>query len=70
MPRAREVGGVVEETLPKQLYRVRCDDGRNVTASFGGIARQVTVKVSRGDRVVVEVSPLDPTRGRIKSRIG
>lgn len=56
------------EALPKALYRVRCDDGQLVTASLGGVARQVTVKVIPGDRVVVEISPLDPTRGRIKTR--
>jgi len=58
----------VIEALPKALYRVRCDDGQVVTVSLGGIARQVTVKVIPGDRVVVEISPLDPTRGRIKTR--
>lgn len=56
------------EALPKALFRVRCDDGQIVTASLGGVARQVTVKVIPGDRVVVEISPLDPSRGRIKTR--
>jgi translation initiation factor IF-1 len=64
----RESEGTVEKALPKGLYRVRCDDGQVVTASLGGIPRQVTVKVIPGDRVVVEISPLDPTRGRIKTR--
>jgi len=68
LPQGREVEGVVAKALPKLLYEVRCDDGRVVTASFGGLARQVTVKISPGDRVVVEVSPVDPTRGRIKAR--
>jgi translation initiation factor IF-1 len=65
---ARESEGTVVDALPKALYRVRCDDGHIVTASLGGVARQVTVKVIPGDRVVVEISPLDPTRGRIKAR--
>jgi translation initiation factor IF-1 len=60
--------GTVEKALPKGLLRVRCDDGRIVIASLGGVARQVTVKVIPGDRVVLEISPLDPSRGRIKSR--
>jgi len=65
---ARESEGTVTEALPKALFRVRCDDGQLVTVSLGGIARQVTVKVIPGDRVVIEISPLDPTRGRIKAR--
>jgi translation initiation factor IF-1 len=46
-----------------------CDDGQIITASLGGVARQVTVKVIPGDRVLIEVSALDPTRGRIRARI-
>jgi translation initiation factor IF-1 len=64
----REIEGTVELALPKGLFRVRCDDGAIVTASLGGVARQVTVKVIPGDRVVLEISALDPTRGRIKAR--
>ena len=64
----RETEGTVERALPKGLFLVRCDDGHPVTASLGGVARQVTVKIIPGDRVVLEISALDPTRGRIKSR--
>jgi translation initiation factor IF-1 len=45
------------------------DDGRVVTASLGGVARQVLVKVIPGDRVVLEVSTLDPSRGRIIGKV-
>ena len=69
MVAGRETQGTVEKALPKGLFRVRCDDGAIVTASLGGIARQVTVKVIPGDRVVLEVSALDPSRGRIKTRM-
>lgn len=65
----RELEGTVERALPKGLFRVRCDGGRVVTASLGGVARQVTVKVIPGDRVRLELSAFDPTRGRIKDRI-
>lgn len=68
MAPSREIEGTVEKALPKGLFRVRCDDGQLITASLGGVARQVTVKVIPGDRVVLEVSALDPTRGRIKAR--
>jgi translation initiation factor IF-1 len=64
----RETEGTVERALPKGLFRVVCDDGQIITASLGGVPRQVTVKVIPGDRVMLEVSALDPTRGRIISR--
>ncbi|MFT3926320.1 MAG: translation initiation factor IF-1 [Myxococcales bacterium] len=69
MSAGREIEGTVELALPKGLYRVRCDDGSNIVASLGGVARQVTVKIIPGDRVLLEISAFDPTRARIKSRI-
>jgi len=64
----RRVEGVVEEALPRGLYRIRTDDGRAVTATLGAEARRVTVRVMPGDRVMVSLSPYDPTRGRIESK--
>lgn len=69
MAPGRETEGTVDRALPKGLFRVRCDDGQIVTASLGGVARQVTVKIIPGDRVVLEISALDPTRGRVKARL-
>lgn len=68
MSAGRETQGTVEEALPGALYRVRCDEGDLITASLGGNARRVLVKVIPGDRVVLEVSALDPTRGRITGK--
>jgi translation initiation factor IF-1 len=65
----REVEGVVEEVLPSGLYRVGLQSGDKITVSIGGVARQTTVRVIPGDRVLIEVSELDPTRGKIKSRL-
>jgi translation initiation factor IF-1 len=67
--RSREVEGVVEAALPQDMYRVSLKSGEKVTASIGGTARQTTVRVIPGDRVLIEVSPLDPTRGKIKNRL-
>jgi translation initiation factor IF-1 len=64
-----EVKGVVEAALPQGLYRVKCDDGKTRTVALTGIPKQTVVRVIPGDRVIVEVSPIDPTRGRIKVRI-
>ncbi len=69
MSPSRETEGTVEQALPKGLYRVRCDDGQIVVASLGGVARQVTVKIIPGDRVVLDVSTLDPARARIRARL-
>jgi translation initiation factor IF-1 len=65
----REVEGVVEEVLPSGLYRVGLQSGDKITVSIGGVARQTTVRVIPGDRVLIEVSELDPSRGKIKSRL-
>jgi translation initiation factor IF-1 len=63
------VKGVVESALPQGLYRVKCEDAHTRTVALIGIPKQTIVRVIPGDRVLVEVSPLDPTRGRIKDRI-
>jgi translation initiation factor IF-1 len=70
MTAAREAEGVVEEALPQAMFRVGLKSGEKITASLGGVARQTTVRVIPGDRVMVEISPLDPTRGKIKQRLG
>jgi translation initiation factor IF-1 len=69
MPHVANVQGVIERALPQGLYRVKCDDGSVRTAALTGIPKQTIVRVIPGDRVILEVSELDPTRGRIKSRI-
>ncbi|NOY89730.1 MAG: translation initiation factor IF-1 [Deltaproteobacteria bacterium] len=51
--------------MPRGLYRVRLDDGRIVTATIGRELRRVLVRITPGDRVLVEPSEVDPTRGRI-----
>jgi translation initiation factor IF-1 len=62
------VAGVIEAVLPRELYRVRLDGGGTVTASVGREAKQVLVKLLPGDHVVLELSPFDPNRARIKAR--
>ena len=64
----QEVQGVVERTLPQGLYRVKCDDGNIRTVALTGIPKQTLVRVIPGDKVIIEVSDLDPSRGRIKAR--
>jgi len=65
-PGARaEVAGVVVEQLPSALYRVRLDDGPQVTAHIADRIDRNFIRVLVGDRVRVELSPVDFGRGRI-----
>lgn len=63
------VEGVIESTEPRGLFRVKTDDGHMVTASISTQAKRVTVKFLPGDRVSIEVSAIDPSRGRITKRL-
>ena len=63
-PGIREVEGVVVAQLPSALYRVDVS-GREVTAHLSGDPRRNFIRVLVGDRVVVELTPRDLSRGRI-----
>ena len=69
MTESKTTRGTIETVLPRALYRVRLDDGEEITASVSAKARQVTVKLLPGDGVMVQVSPFDPTRGRIEEKL-
>jgi translation initiation factor IF-1 len=69
MTEAKTARGTIEAVLPRALYRVRLDDGEEITVSVSAKARQVTVKLIPGDGVMVEISAYDPTRGRIRERL-
>lgn len=59
------LGGVVEEQLPNALYRVKLDDGRVIRCNVSGPEKLRLVRLLSGDSVHVELSRLDPSRGRI-----
>ena len=61
--------GVVAEQLPSALYRVRLDDGPTVTAHIDGRVDRNFIRVMVGDRVRVELSPVDVGRGRIVEKL-
>ncbi|AKF10621.1 translation initiation factor IF-1 [Sandaracinus amylolyticus] len=61
---------VVEDELPRGLYAVRSEDGRRFVASLPIRSRHSIVKLLRGDRVMIEVSPADTSRARITARAG
>lgn len=61
--------GVVEETLPSLLFKVRLDDNKEVLAHLGGKLKLHHIKVLLGDKVVVEMTSYDEKRGRIIRRL-
>ena len=60
--------GTVTEVLPDGNFRVKLDNGHEVLAYTAGKMRKFRIRTGVGDRVVVEVSPYDLTRGRINFR--
>ena len=62
---AAPVEGIVRAQLPSGLYEVEVDGHHRITAHVGGGLERNFVRVLVGDRVVVELTPLDLTRGRI-----
>ena len=63
-----EVEGVVTEPLPNAMFRVELDNGHKVLAHVSGKMRKYFIRILPGDRVTVELSPYDLTRGRITYR--
>lgn len=61
--------GVVEETLPSTTFRVGLDNGHEVHAHISGRMRVNYIRLLPGDRVLVEMSPYDLTKGRITQRL-
>ena len=68
--RGADVAGAVVEQLPSGLYRVRLDDGPHVTAHIADRMDRNFLRVLVGDRVRIELSPVDVGRGRIVEKIG
>ncbi|MEK6576182.1 MAG: translation initiation factor IF-1, partial [Nitrospirota bacterium] len=62
---AIEVQGTIMETLPNAMFRVELENGHKVLAHISGKMRMHFIKILPGDKVTVELSPYDLTRGRI-----
>jgi translation initiation factor IF-1 len=63
-----EVQGAVTETLPNAMFRVRLENGHRILAHISGKMRMHFIRILPGDKVTVELSPYDLTRGRITYR--
>lgn len=63
-----EMDGVVKEILPNATFRVELDNGHEVLAHTAGKMRKFRIRVLAGDRVTLEMTPYDLTKGRITFR--
>lgn len=64
-----ELEGIVTESLPNTMFRIQLPDGSIVLCTLSGKMRINFVKILPGDRVRVEMTPYDKTRGRITYRL-
>ena len=63
-----EVEGFVLETLPAAQFKVKLENGHEILAHVSGKIRMHYIRILPGDRVTIEISPYDLTRGRITFR--
>jgi translation initiation factor IF-1 len=64
-----EIEGKIAETMPNAMFRVELDTGQTILAHISGKLRKNFIRVLLGDRVRVEMSPYDLTKGRITYRL-
>jgi translation initiation factor IF-1 len=63
-----EMEGIISDVLPSAMFRVDLENGHKLLATTAGKMRRFRIRILAGDRVTVEVSPYDLTRGRITFR--
>lgn len=63
-----ELDGVIEEAMPGTLFRVRCGESHVVLCTLSGKLRLNRIRLLVGDKVTIEVSPYDLSRGRVTWR--
>lgn len=66
---AIEVEGVIQEALPNAMFRVELQNGHTILGHISGKMRKHYIRILPGDKVKVELSPYDLTRGRITYRL-
>lgn len=63
-----QMEGIVMETLPNTTFKVALDNGHTIIAHISGRMRKNYIRILKGDRVTVEMTPYDLTKGRITFR--
>ena len=64
-----ETQGTIEELLPSAMFRVKLDNGHDILGHLSGKMRMNRIKILPGDRVMIEMTPYDLTKGRITYRL-
>ncbi|MGN0192078.1 MAG: translation initiation factor IF-1 [Candidatus Gastranaerophilaceae bacterium] len=64
-----EIEGTITESLPNAMFRVELENGHEILAHISGKIRKNFIKILPGDKVKVEMTPYDLTRGRITYRL-
>ena len=64
----KKIEGIVQEALPAAMFRILSHEGKKILGHLSGKMRINHIKILPGDRVIVEVSPYDETKGRIVRR--
>lgn len=64
-----EMNGIVTECLPNAMFRVELQNGFHILAHISGKIRRHSIKILLGDKVLVELTPYDLTKGRITYRL-
>lgn len=63
-----EVEGIITEAMPNTIFKVRLENGHEIIAHISGKLRMNYIRILPGDKVIVELSPYDLTKGRITWR--
>jgi translation initiation factor IF-1 len=63
-----EMNGIVTDTLPNTMFRVKLENGHIITAHISGKMRKNYIRILTGDKVTVQMTPYDLTKGRIVFR--
>ncbi len=63
-----EIEGMIKETLPNAMFKVELENGHEILAHVSGKIRMHYIRILPGDKVTVEMSPYDLTKGRITYR--
>ncbi|KRN89820.1 translation initiation factor IF-1 [Ligilactobacillus ceti] len=63
-----EIEGTIKETMPNAMFKVELENGHEILAHVSGKIRMHYIRILPGDRVTVEMSPYDLTKGRITYR--
>ncbi len=64
-----ELEGTIIEVLPNTMFRVEIANGHKILATLSGRMRRAYIRVTNGDKVLVDISPYDLNRGRITRRL-